>query len=86
MANTIRIQMDQWPALKARIEADHGDRIFLISWRLRRDLGFTLRLHRDCEKTRFPGEDTYTFTYSEDYMCLDFYDDAMETMFRLRYL
>lgn len=70
MANTITLDMNQWLSIKSKIEHIHGDKIFLISWVARRELGFTLRRNRYYTKT----------------ICLDFFNDEMETYFRLKYL
>lgn len=76
MANTITLDMNQWLTIKSKIEHIHGDKIFLISWVARRELGFTLRRNR-----------YYTKYYIEkETICLDFFNDEMETYFRLKYL
>ena len=43
---------------------------------MKRELGFTTRLHQDWDNGRGYIETMY----------LDFYDEASETMFRLKYL
>lgn len=73
MANTITLDMVQWLQIKNKIEQDYGDKIFLISWVTRRELGFTLRWnHHLC--------------IEKETICLDFFNDEMETYFRLKYL
>ena len=36
----------QWYQVKRQIEKDFGDKIFLLSWRSKRELGFTVRYHK----------------------------------------
>ncbi|MEN9828291.1 MAG: hypothetical protein RJA11_907, partial [Bacteroidota bacterium] len=35
----------EWKKLKARIIDEYGAGIFFISWRLKRELGFSVRTH-----------------------------------------
>jgi hypothetical protein len=50
----------------------------MISWAMKRELGFAVRRHIDPDKVS-PFADTAVFY-------LDFYDEAKEIMFRLKYL
>lgn len=65
-----------WAPIWERIKADHGQKIS-ISWVCRRELGFTVREHM------VYGDDV---SWDERYQIhLDFYDEAMRTLFILKY-
>jgi hypothetical protein len=76
MAKTITLSNQQWEKLKSQIIEDYGRTTVLISWRLKEQLGFTLRQHRDEKETEW--KKMYT-------MRLDFWDDMLHTMFLLKY-
>jgi hypothetical protein len=56
----------------------------MISYALKRELGFTIRKHTDNTKTE-PGDDRW-YDVPKTRICLDFYDEQMEVYFRLKYL
>jgi hypothetical protein len=68
----IKFTLYEWREIKERLATDYGRSVLLLKEKTKRELGFTVRLHHDFE---FPSV-----------VCLDFYDDAKETMFRLKYL
>ena len=76
MAKTIILSFYAWDKLKTKIVEDYGQSTVLISWRLRDQLGFTVREHRD-----YTNKD-YNLTHT---VRLDFWDDAMQTIFLLKY-
>ena len=76
MAKTITLKNPQWEQLKSKIIEDYGRATVMISWRLREQVGFTLRQHRD------DNEDDWKNKYT---MRLDFWDDQLHTMFLLKY-
>lgn len=47
MAKTITLSLENWHTLQEKIVEDHGRTILIISWRLREQLGFTVRQHSD---------------------------------------
>ena len=73
----IKLAPTQWQDIKTDIIATYGRSTVLLRDKMRRELGFVNREHRwydhDCAEYRCV-------------IMLDFYDDAAETMFRLRYL
>ena len=69
----IKLTHSEWMAAQTRISTDHGQSMVLVRSKMQRELGFTPRHHRD-------------YNNAVDCIFLDFYDDAAETMFRLRYL
>ena len=102
----IKIQNFDPPGIAARdlqeclllqlYKKDYGDKIFAISWRLKRELGFTVRQHKglvkwndDADYKRdeewLPDEFKNRYHYEEQ-IHLDFYNEAQMTMFVLKYL
>ena len=79
MAKTLILSYTAWDKLKEKIIEDYGRATVLISWRLRDQLGFTVREHVDYQSGANDGWITGTT------IRLDFWDDAMQTMFLLRY-
>lgn len=78
MARSIQLTAKEWKDIRKRIKEDHPTKpsIFLIRETMRRELGFTTRYHM-----------TYSAqSGSIETIWLDFFDDNMETMFRLKYL
>ena len=86
----------EWPEVRDRVKADYGDKIFAISWRLKRELGFTVRHHKGLVKWNddedyadneewLPDEFKNRWHYEEQ-IHLDFYNEAQMTMFVLKYL
>jgi len=74
----VKLTKDQWVPIWNRIKEDYPKSVWMISWAMKRELGFTVRRHIDPDKVS-PFADTAVFY-------LDFYDEAKEIMFRLKYL
>lgn len=73
---TLIYSYPEWKRLKERIQQEYGDKIFLISWRLQRELGFTVRNHKEwIDKLGILQRD----------IRLDFKDPAQATFFKLKY-
>ena len=74
----LTLSVREWTDIRKRLKEEYSWKpsVYMISSVMRRELGFSPRLHR-----------TYTEERGiEEVMCLDFYDDEMETLFRLKYL
>jgi hypothetical protein len=72
----------EWTFVRDQVKKDFGDQIFAISWRLKRELGFTVRHH----KALVPWhEDSTRFSYA-DQIHLDFYNESMLSWFVLKYV
>jgi hypothetical protein len=65
----------EWKNLKRRILDEYGTGIFLISWRLKRELGFRIRTHTFYDE----------YNQRKSYIILDFDDPAHATFFNLKY-
>ena len=76
MAKTLTLSYTAWNKLKEKITEDYGRATVLISWRLRDQLGFTVREHIEYNQEDWRNSHTIR---------LDFWDDQMQTMFLLRY-
>ena len=91
-----------WFAIEDQIKKDHGNNIFLISWRTRRELGFTVRHHRalssyeaDWVEVDYVKGAVKIYKIAADlehryhYMPqihLDFYNESAQSWFVLKYL
>lgn len=81
----IELTHRKWDQLRAELIKEHGPSI-LISWKMRRELGFTVREHQrgfvpllDAVKSHVDWRDSRTV------ICLDFYEEAMKTWYILKY-
>jgi hypothetical protein len=84
---------DDWTKLSTKLVEDFGPSI-LISWRMKRELGFTVRRHRGLVPINIDGTDpqevidpnlAYRYRY-EQQIHLDFFNEAAHTWFQLKYL
>jgi len=75
MKHTLTLSVRSWQILQERILVDYGRATLLISWRLKANLGFTVRKHTDYD------QDGWQITTIR----LDFYDEQLQTLFLLRY-
>jgi hypothetical protein len=78
MAKSIHLSTDEWNKIRRRIKKEYQiekPSILLIKSVLKRELGFSVRLHSE-----------WVNDNRRESIYLDFYDDALETMFRLKYL
>lgn len=73
---TIVLTKREWRDLSDRIKDEHGANVMLISWRLRRELGFSIRNHLYYNE----------FNERVSDIRLDFDDPAQATFFRIKYL
>ena len=74
MAKSIQFTVVEWAQLKLKMTKDHELKpsIFMIREVMKRELGFTTRMHRHWDP--------------QEHILLDFWDDEKETFFRLKYL
>ena len=79
MAKTLAISHRAWDKLKEKIIEDYGRATVLISWRLRDQVGFTVREHTDYQAGANGGWVT------GNTIRLDFWDNHLQTMFLLKY-
>lgn len=79
MAKTITLSTAGWHKLQEKIVEDYGRATLMISWRLKANLGFTVREHSYVTSDSGGYWDRFTD------IRLDFWDDQMQTMFLLKY-
>ena len=77
-------QPGDWSAIYSLILRDFGMGM-AVRTRLRRELGFTYRHHRGLEVNQHPREGGPIYHY-EDQVHLDFYSEAAQSWFQLKYL
>ena len=84
-------RVDEWSQLYRQILSDYGPKI-AISFVCKRELGFTIRRHKGLEPH---DKDTWEIMkaegwdhryYYQDQIHLDFYNQAQQTWFVLKYL
>ena len=79
----------EWHRILEKIKQEHPPSTYLISGKMRERLGFTVREHKswiDTTPTELVGTGYNTGHYAKTQICLDFYNDASESWFRLKYL
>lgn len=78
----------EWEYLREQIKKDFGPTIFAISWRTKRDLGFTVRHHQGLKQWDFNNEfkDHSGRYYYTPQVHLDFYSESTMSWFILKYL
>jgi len=81
----IKLTHRQWEDILERIKEEYPVSVWAIRWRQKEVLGFTVR---NGDHWRRIGIDKRGEAYFEREECiyLDFYNDAQETFFSLRYL
>lgn len=81
---------DEWHKIYHQILEDYGIKLSL-SYVLKRELGFTIRHHKglvpfETADIKIVGANYRYRAYYEDQIHLDFYSDAAQTWFQLKYL
>ena len=72
----LTLTVKEWNKLYKQLNEEWPRSVMMIRSKMKEELGFTVREHR-----------WYTEQHgSMKQICLDFYDDAKETWFRLKYL
>jgi len=81
----ITLTEDEWTQIRKRLKEDYKWKpsVLLIRETMRRELGFTTRMHEHCQPWADNGDIGSGYRVT---MYLDFYDDAAETFFRMKYL
>jgi hypothetical protein len=82
----------EWYGLAERLRNEYGQSIMLISARCKRELGFTIRHHKglaEHDKDTWKvmkSEGFHNRYHYEDQVHLDFYNEAQQTWFVIKYL
>lgn len=78
---------DLWEPIKQKILTEYGTYL-TISWVMKRELGFTVRFHQNwitVDKNHF-GDDIVPRRHCQNQVHLDFFNDATQSWFQLKYL
>lgn len=81
MSGTVKLTHAEHERIQADLVATHG-MTALINFTLKRELGFTFREHQRYA----PGVESNDWRDVHSEWVVDFYNEAAETMFRLKYL
>ena len=78
---------DLWEPIRQKILAEYGP-THVISWVMKRELGFTVRRHQNwiTIDTNYLGEDIVPRRHYQNQVHLDFFNDATQSWFQLKYL
>lgn len=78
---------EEWATISQQLVQEHGVSI-LISWKMRRELGFQVRYHKGLapRPNAFFEEDTEQRFYYQDQVHLDFFSESAQSWFQLKYL
>lgn len=84
-------KVQEFEELFHRLFEEYGRSTMMISWKMKRELGFTIRHHQGLAKhtDREEGwlEDEFRHKYHyEQQIHLDFFDEAQQSFFILKYL
>jgi len=85
MSKPVILTEGQWAKVHSLIAQNYPHSVLLMRDRMKEVLGFTVRRHT--EWVRYDGEDHEFLPrhYSNEQICLDFYNEPKRTMFLLRY-
>lgn len=81
----IKLRPEHWQEIHKRLLTEHPASVMLIRSRMREVLGFTVREHHQWVEQ---GKNANGRAYGQTqfWICLDFYNDAMESWFYLKYM
>ena len=82
----IKLTNAQWDPILERIKNEYPVSVWAISWRAREVLGFTVRAYRDWPYQKQDKHGNIRWGRCEEGVYLDFWNDAQETFFSMRYL
>lgn len=80
----IKLTPSRWDALHTRLKNEYPPSVMILRYKMREVLGFTIRQHREWV-TIGVNEDGRDYGHYVYWVCLDFYNDQLETFFRLKY-
>ena len=77
----IELSHEEWYKIRDRIREDFGDSMVILSFKMKRELGFTVREHRAYN----PFDPMHLLAY-QTMICVDFYTEQAKVWFTLKYL
>jgi hypothetical protein len=81
----IKLHPDHWQTIRKRLIAEYPASVMLIRGRMREVLGFTVREHHQWVELG-KNENGRAYGQTQFWICLDFYNNAMESWFHLKYM
>jgi hypothetical protein len=79
----IELSHAEWYKIRDRIREDFGDSMVILSFKMKRELGFTVREHKAYD----PFDPMHLLRNSYQTMiCVDFYTEQAKVWFTLKYL
>jgi len=81
----IKLTNEQWDPILKRIKTEYPVSVWAIGWKQREVLGFTVRAYRDWSHKGIRNGEQYWGRCQEG-VYLDFWNDAQETFFSMKYL
>ena len=81
----IKLTINQWLPILDRIKEEYPIAVWAISWKQREVLGFTVRNYREYPDEGKKSGQQY-WGIPEEGVYLDFWNDAQETFFSMKYL
>jgi hypothetical protein len=82
----IKLTYKQWLPILDRIKTEYPPSVWAISWKQREVLGFTVRSYREWPQLNRDRNNNVRWGRPEEGVCLDFWNDAQETFFSMKYL
>ena len=82
----IKLTHKRWLPVLDRIKAEYPVSVWAISWKQREVLGFTVRNYREYPELGKNKHGEQYYGQQESGVYLDFWNDAQETFFSMRYL
>jgi len=77
----IKLKPKQWVELENQLSTEYPRSVMIIRYKMKEVLGFTVRKHRQW----LPSHDADSKGRYQDWVMLDFYNEPMETFFRIKY-
>lgn len=75
MSQAVVMSTNEWRMIYEQIKLDHPPSVYLIREKMKKVMGFTVRVHHDHEWKRERSPSVH----------LDFYTESLKTMFILKY-
>ena len=82
----IKLTYKRWLPVLDRIKEEYPASVWAISWKQREVLGFTVRNYREWPQQNKDRHDNIRWGRPEEGVYLDFWNDAQETFFSMKYL
>ena len=83
--STLKITPSKWRRIKEQLHEEHPKSVFMLRNRMKQVLGFTVRNYREYPDEGKKSGQQY-WGRPEEGVYLDFWNDAQETFFSMKYL